>query len=147
VKQCNLCGAYKDDSQFARRSDGRADGYQAHCLDCQAEKNRQFYAANQERIKARALARKHAIRDGTYREGANPQQGRQKRRPELPPPQKPRQLVGFSVDENEYRFLEAEGARRGIKMGDILRELIRAAMAAERAERRQLHGNDANDGG
>lgn len=137
MKQCNTCSKYKDEIQFARRSDERADGYQAHCLDCQAEKNKKHYKENREAIKARSLARKHAIAAGTYTPEKTTQQGREKRRIELPPPKPVREIVGFGLDENEYQFLIKISEERGLKMEQILRELIRSAMAAYEAQHRK----------
>lgn len=133
MKQCNLCGQFKDESQYARRSDDRANGLQAHCLDCQAQKNRRYYREHAEEIRLRSLARKRAIKAGTYRPSKSTHSG-YKRRPELPKPGPPRQVVGFGCDTHEYTFLEAQAMRRGVSMETVLRELIRAAMAARQAE-------------
>lgn len=137
MKSCVICGRYLDESLFARRNDDRADGYQAHCLECQSAKNRAFYAANRERIKARNLERIQAIRDG--RLTVNPESPqRRTKHPPPPPPKRAYTLVMARLDDDEIAFLEEEREKRWLGENDyneILRELVRAGIAAKaRAE-------------
>ena len=145
MKQCSICGQFKDLSQFARRSDSLSDGYLVHCLECQAEKNRRHYAANREKIKARTLERRAKIKACTYNPEESKQYSRQKHRIDLPP-QKPvaQALVIVHLDDNEYQFLEQEADKRSIRMEEILREMVRAAWAASLQRAQKEEKKDGN---
>lgn len=137
MKICNICGVPKDFSQFARRSDERADGYQAHCLECQAEKNRRHYEANREVLRARALARKQAIKAGTYHPDKTAHLSRTRHEVEVIPPKIALTPIVFRFDEAEEAYIKSESERREIRVNDVVRELVRAGMAARASSKRK----------